>query len=63
MGMILCFVVPGILIGLLLGQSVERLKKMARARRKRCAMEERKKLFVYDLRSDFSETTAQRIAA
>ena len=59
MGMILCFVVPGILIGLLLGQTIEQFKKWARARRRRSAVEEKKKLFIYDLRNDLADNAKE----
>lgn len=63
MGMIFSFVIPGILIGLLLGETMDRLKKMARAKRKRSALEEKKKLFIYDLRDDFPAKREEAAAA
>ncbi len=51
-GILLCFVLPGILIGMLLGQGIEAAKKRARLLEKKRAREERRQLFVHDMRSD-----------
>ncbi len=51
-GLFLCFVVPGIVVGLLLAEGVQQAKQKARVRRKARAKEDQRKLFVYDLRCD-----------
>ncbi|HWR22087.1 MAG TPA: hypothetical protein VN366_01305 [Feifaniaceae bacterium] len=51
-GILLCFVLPGILIGLLLGESVQAAKKKARLLEKKRARENRRQLYIHDMRSD-----------
>ena len=51
-GILLCFVLPGILIGLLLGEGVQAAKKKARLLEKKRARESRRQLYVHDMRSD-----------
>lgn len=51
-GILLCFVFPGILIGLLLGESLHAAKRKARLLEKKRARENRRQLYVYDMRSD-----------
>jgi|GEM_PF-4371644 len=51
-GIFICFVLPGILIGLLLGQSFQAAKKRARLLEKKRAQENRRRLYVYDLKKD-----------
>ncbi len=51
-GILLCFVLPGILIGMLLGQGMEAAKKRARLLEKKRAREERRQLFIHDMHSD-----------
>lgn len=51
-GILLCFVLPGILIGLLLGESAYAAKKKARLLEKKRARENRRQLYIHDMRSD-----------
>ena len=51
-GLILCFTVPGVLVGILLGQSVQQAKRRARLEKAKHAQKHRKALFIYDLRED-----------
>ncbi len=51
-GILMSFVLPGILIGLLLGESVRAAKKKARLLEKKRARESRRQLYIHDMRSD-----------
>ncbi len=51
-GILMSFVLPGILIGLLLGESVRAAKKKARLLEKKRACESRRQLYIHDMRSD-----------
>ncbi len=51
-GILLCFVLPGILIGLLLGESLQAVKRKARLLEQKRARENRRQLYIHDMRSD-----------
>ena len=52
-GILICFVLPGILIGLMLGEGVRSAQKKARLEKKR-AQKNVRQLYVYDLRNDLA---------
>ena len=52
-GLFLCFVVPGIIIGVLLSASYMEAKTKARVWEKKRARLQRKQLYVHDLKSDW----------
>ncbi len=51
-GLIICFVLPGVLIGLMLGEGARRAKEKARILEKERALKKKRQLYIYDLRSD-----------
>jgi hypothetical protein len=51
-GIIICFVLPGVLIGLMLGEGARKAKEKARILEKERARKNRRQLYVYDLRND-----------
>lgn len=66
LGIFICFVLPGLLAGLLLSQASRAATSVVRRKRRRRqahaparvhAQPDKNRLFVYDLREDFSERT------
>jgi len=54
-GLVLCFLVPGVLIGFLLSDGLQRARIRARRERLMRARREQKKLYIYDLQADWEE--------
>lgn len=54
-GFVLCFLVPGVLIGFLLSDGIRRARLRARREKLMRARRERKKLYIYDLQADWEE--------
>lgn len=61
-GIFLCFVLPGILIGLLLAQSYHAAQKKARSLKKKRALESRRRLYVYDMRAEHAGLACSKAA-
>lgn len=59
-GIILCFVVPGILIGMLFSESVQSARKRARRKAYKHAQAEKKKFRVYDLQEDVARRPVKK---
>jgi len=53
-GILVCFVLPGILIGLMIGQGMHEAKERARILKKKRAHSDRRQLYIYDLRNDLA---------
>lgn len=62
-GMLLCFFVPGILVGALINQSIHESRKKARNAKRTRAQVQEKRLYICDVEADLRPTRKEQRAA
>ncbi|MDL2258056.1 hypothetical protein LJC42_02720 [Eubacteriales bacterium OttesenSCG-928-K08] len=61
-GMVLCFVLPGVLVGILLSTATQEAKKRARIHKMKRAHSTKKNLYIHDMQADHSPSNRPNAA-